>query len=349
MFGTDITIEIFNRCAGTCTGCLLSVAERRDNRPVMPPHEMREVARAVASHGRAVGIHYRAVLVFGDVPSMPLALLQRYLSACTEEGLSIGITMTLVDEDRDRHYDEALSAIEDADPKAIFDITVDPVRLERDGSYARRIRAAAARAPHLHLAALLSEAVMARWSPEALADSIDHHLDGRPISLGFTPSLSNLDRRNYAYDVRSAAEYAARFYRHTEAGREHLAREIDRFMGAGTYADFLGQTFHIAPGGLVHAVAYTVFGDIILDGRNLAKPLGNIHETDLGEILSGRVARRLNVMNEAWMANGEFGCDTCGFREACTFSGIGLARMTYRDHEGKIGSCYGPAGMGIVA
>lgn len=345
MSATDVTIEVFNRCAGTCTGCLLGVAERRDERPVMPIHELRDAARAVAGLGRANGHDYRAVLVFGDVPSMPLALQRRYYEACADEGLALGVTMTLVDRDRDEHYAGALRSILDVDGRAVFDITVDPVRIERDGGYASRIARAADLAPQLHLQSLLSEAVMATWSPEALAELFERHLPGRSLSLGFTPSLANLDRRNYAYDVRSAADYAARFYAASGTGRAHLEREIARFGASGRYADFASQTFHVAPGGLIHAVAYTIFGDVILDGRNLARPLGRLSESELPAILAGRIARRLDAMNEAWIDAGEFGCSSCGHREACAFSGIGLARMTYRGHEGRIGSCYGPAAL----
>jgi len=345
---TDITVEVFNRCAGSCTGCLLSVAERRDERPVMPIHELAAVAEGIAAYGCEKGLRYRAVLVFGDLPSMPISLQRRYYEACVSAGLGLGVTMTLVDDGREEAYRDSLRLILETDPAAIFDITIDPVRLEREEGYSRRV-AAAANMTHVHLQMLLSEAVMQRWSPEALAALASRHLSGKPISLGFTPSLSNLERRNYAYDVTSAAHYAARFYNHTPEGRDHFTRELERFRSAGSYGDFVGQTFHVSPGGFIHAVAYTIFGDVILDGRNLGKPLGTMLKEDLGSILSGRVSRRLSAMNEAWIGVGEFGCDTCVHLPSCTFSGVGLTRMIYRGHESKIGSCYGPASISAAA
>jgi hypothetical protein len=346
---TDVTIEIYNQCAGSCTGCLLSTLERRDERPVMAPSELRDVAARIASYGKTKGLEYRAVLVFGDVPAMPLALQEKYYDACREAGLALGVTMALVSNERDAHYDEALPLITQHDPDAVFDITLDPVRLARDDVYAARIKRACDRAPVLHLQVLLSEAVMSAWSPEALCDLLDEKIGSRSVSLGFTPSLINLERKNYLYDVSSAADFAARFHARSDNGRDHLAREMARFASAGSFSDFLGQAFHVAPGKSVHAVAYTIFGDMIFDTRNKSKALGRMGDESLGDILSGRVARRLSAMNEAWLDMGDFGCGTCTFRESCKFAGVGLARMAYKGHEARIGSCYGPAAMGAAA
>jgi hypothetical protein len=346
---TDVTIEVYNQCAGSCTGCLLSTVERRDDRPVMAPGELRDIAAQIAAHGKTKNLDYRAVLVFGDVPAMPLAMQAKYYEACREASLALGVTMSLVSNERAAHYASALTLITEHDPKAVFDITVDPVRLAKDTEYAARIVRASDLAPVLHLQVLLSEAVMVAWAPEALADLLEEKIGQRSVSLGFTPSLTNLERKNYLYDVTSAADFAARFHERTKTGREHLGREMDRFASAGSFSDFLGQAFHVAPGKNVHAVAYTIFGDMIFDTRNKSKSLGRIGPEGLDDILTGRIARRLSAMNEAYLDMGEFGCGTCGFRESCKFAGVGLARMAYKDHEARIGSCYGPAALGAVA
>lgn len=346
---TDVTIEVYNQCAGSCTGCLLSTVERRDERPVMAPSELRDIAEKISDYGKQNGLNYRGVLVFGDVPAMSLAMQKRYYEACRDAGLSLGVTMSLVSNERQDHYAEALSLVVDLDPEAVFDITVDPVRLDRDEKYASRISMASDLAPTLHLQVLLSEAVMTAWSPEALSKLLDAKIGGRCVALGFTPSLTNLERKNYLYNVKSAADFASRFHAQTKTGRDHLERELKRFESQGSFSDFLGQTFHVAPGKNVHAVSYTIFGDMIFDARNQSKPLGNMNSESLREIVTGKTARRLSAMNEAWLDMGDFGCQTCGFRESCKFSGVGLARMAYRGHEAKIGSCYGPAALGVAS
>lgn len=348
MTRTDVTIEVYNQCGGSCTGCLLGTAERRNERPVMALRDIRDVASSIAEYGKSKNIEYRAVLVFGDIPAMSLELQERYYDACIDSGLALGVTMSLVENEKEAHYDRALSLIANKDPLAVFDITADPVRLTRDDAYAARIRRAADLAPTLHLQILLSEAVMAAWSPEGLSEALDNKIGERSVSLGFTPSLTNLERRNYRYDVKSASDFATRFYARTKSGRDHLGREMERFKSSGSYFEFMGQTFHVGAGKKVHPVAYTIFGDMIFDARNQAEPLGSLGPQTLDDILSGRPARRLSAMNEAWLDMGEFGCGTCGHRESCKFAGVGLARKTYRGHEAKIGSCYGPASMEIA-
>lgn len=342
---TDVTVEVFNHCAGTCTGCLLSAVERKAVMPVLQPGDFAAALDALLAHGAGTGRRYRPVMVFGDVPWLPLDTQRRYYDLLAERGMPFGATMTLVEEDRLGTYRRGMEAIVAADPHAVFDITVDPVRLERDQGYRERLAEAMAAAPHLHLQALLSEAVLGRWSPEAMADLLSGHLGGRPVALGFTPALARLDRANYGYEVASASAFAARFYRHTKEGRALLKAEVARFAAVGSYADFLRQTFHVGAGLKIYPVSYTVFGDIILDGRNLGQALGSLRDQPLADILAGPAARRLSALNGAWLGRGPFGCDDCRFRQACEFNGVGITRKLYADHEFRVGSCYGPAGL----
>jgi hypothetical protein len=342
---TDITIEVFNHCAGTCTGCMLSALERKSVQPVMGPEDFAAAMQALAGHGAKAGLSYRVVLVFGDVPWLPAETLARYFGAAADAGHRLGATMTLVEVDRAERYGDGLAALTAADPTAVFDITLDPVRLERDESYAGRCRTAMAAAPHLHLAALLSEAVLAKWGPEELAALFRDRLGERAVSLGFTPTLTNLEKRNYGYQVTSAAGYARRFYQATPEGRAHLEAELERFRAEGSYGDFLRQSFHIGPDLSVYPVAYTIFGDVIMDARNGGRALGRIGAEGLTPLLSGMGAQALSVKNDIFMERGDFGCGECGNRPSCGFNGIGLARNLYRDHEAKTGSCYGPKGL----
>lgn len=344
---TDVTIEAFNHCDGTCTGCLLDPVERKATFPNMSPETFESVASEIADHGAAKGREYRTVFVFGDVPWLPLSVQEKYWRTAAKHGLKLGATMTLTDPSAGERYRKSWDLMKEYDAQAVFDITVDPIRLSRNPDYAESIRAAAAAAPHLHLAALLSEAVFEAFSPEALAALFAGEMPGQPLSLGFTPSLANLSKANYRYDVASAADYARRFHSSDSIQGAHLADELERFVGAGSYSGFLDQTFHVGPKGEIVPTAYTLFGDIFLDPRNGGKPIGKLGEgRTLTEILGGADAKRLDAQNQAGMLAGGWRCPECPWFESCTMHGVGLARRLYRDHENRTGSCYGPAGFG---
>ncbi|MBV6633064.1 MAG: hypothetical protein KI792_08540 [Alphaproteobacteria bacterium] len=340
---TDITIEIFNHCSGTCTGCMLSINERKEVYPVMRLKDFEMVMDKLVEWERQTGLNYRCVLVFGDVPWLPLEVQEQYYRAVTDRGMGLGVTMTMVDDNRTEHYARSTKLIREADHEAIFDLTVDPVRLERNPDYAKRCRDAIASAHHVHLAILLSEAILTRYSPEALSDLCQKYIGDDPVSLGFTPTLTNLARKNYSYEVTSAADYAVRFYQSTEGGAKHLERELDRYDAVGDHADFLKQTCHISGRMDVYPVAYTIWGDVILDDRNGGRSLGKLSEEQgLDALVSNIMAKRHSIDAVSWMSRGEFGCEECEFLDSCSFNGIGVARKLYREFESKTGSCYGP-------
>jgi hypothetical protein len=82
-----------------------------------------------------------------------------------------------------------------------------------------------------------------------------------------------------------------------------------------------------------------------MDQRNGGKALGNIRDTRLADILTGREARRFAAIARAGMSIGDFGCDACPHMETCTFHGVGAVRRVYRDHEHRTGSCHGPVAL----
>lgn len=342
---TDITIEVFNHCDGSCTGCVLSIAERRASSPVMTPTQFGHALDRLMMWGESQGRLYRPVLVFGDFPWLPLETQQDFYQALRARNLPFGVTMTLVDTGRADHYHRALEHICAADPGAVFDITVDPVRLERQDDYAALIQHAAGIAPHLHLQILLSEAVLEGYSPEQLSALCRDRIGDFALSLGFTPTLQNLSRRNYRYAITSASSYATRFYQTTATLRAHFDAELSRFDGIGSYDDFVRQTFHIGPDLSVYAVAYTIWGDVIMDARNGGQALGNLADTPLEQILTAPNLQRQTIHNNIWMEKGDFGCATCDFMPHCQFHGIGAVRKLYRDYEQRTGSCYGPRQM----
>lgn len=342
---TDITVEVFNHCMGSCTGCLLSVQERRSVSPVMQPYAFAAAMRAVADYGMRTGITYRPVIVYGDIPWLPISMQRKYYEAARDAGLPLGVTMTLVEEEKSDNYWRGLEAFLENGIEPVFDVTVDPIRLFKDERYQERLLKAAGMAPELHLQMLLSEAVLTRNEPEELAGRMRDALGGRPISLGFTPALTRIEGVNFQYEVGGAAAWARRFYNATHEGARLLDAEFLRFRGGSDYADFMAQTFHVGPDLSIWPTGYTIFGDVIMDERNGGTALGNIKDARLGDILTGREARRLAAIARAGMSIGEFGCDACPHMETCTFHGVGAVRRVYRDYEHRMGSCHGPVAL----
>lgn len=343
--GTDISIEVFNHCMGSCTGCMLSVQERRAVSPVMQPFAFANAMRQIADYGMETGHTYRPVIVYGDVPWLPVPMQKKYYQAARDVGLPIGVTMTLVEADKADNYWRGLDAVLSNGLDPVFDITVDPIRLFKDDGYHERILKAASMAPELHLAMLLSEAVLTRNEPESLAVQMRDALGGRPISLGFAPAVARMDGVNFRYEVGGAAAWARRFYNATKEGAKLLKSEFARYQGGANYADFLTQTFHVGPDLKIWPTGYTIFGDVIMDERNGGTALGNLADEPLYDLLRGRVARRLAVNAAAGMEVGDFGCSDCPHRSTCTFHGVGAVRMVYMDYEHRTGSCHGPLAL----
>lgn len=339
---TDITIEVFNHCAGSCTGCLLSVQERKALGPVMQPATFEKVIEELVAYGEETRRRYRPVLVYGDVPWLPVKLQNRYYEIISKAGLPIGLTMTFVEQEKEENYARGIEAVLKNCPEAVFDITIDPIRLFKDKGYHHRLLMGMDAAPELHLQMLLSEAVLTRNTPEDLALKMSDALEGRAVSLGFTPALSRMDGTNYRYEVGSAARWAKRFYERTSEGKILLANELARFGVGADHKDFIAQTFHVGPNTSVWQTAYTLFGDVIIDERNGGKPLGRLNENKLGEILSGKSARRAAALAEASMYEGDFNCSECTHFHHCSFHGVGAVRRVYKDYETRTGSCHGP-------
>jgi hypothetical protein len=343
---TDLTIELFNFCRGTCTGCALSASERREEEPNLSLSDFKTAIERVSEYGKHKDMTFRSVLTFGDVIWMPLNTLEKYWSTAVDHGVKLGCTMTLVDE-REDHYRQAMELLKSIEETAVFDITIDPVRLQRYPDYAERIRMAIEIAPHVHTQVLLSEAVIEKFAPEDLSQLIVEQT-GKPAVLGFAASLSNISHKNYRYDVKSAADYAVRYYCATPENLALMQADLHRFHwnSAGSYSDFLKQTLHIGHQLDVFPNAYTVFGDVIFDHRNNGRKIGNLKNHTLEEVLSDVRLLTMSALNAAQLdADKEFGCNECEFKPACSFNGVGMARKIYSDFEVKSGSCYGPKGL----
>lgn len=338
----DVTIEVMNQCAGSCTGCALTLEERRQASPVISLAEFGIAMERLARHGSKNGMLFRPVLVFGDIPLMPYPMLKGYLDTCVRNELPVGLTLTLASEGQDDHYDESLEMIL-SNGDVVLDLTIDPFRLAAKEGYARRVSNVLASNDHNHVQVLLSEVMLNRVIPEDLAARLESIIGEHPVSIVFTPTQANLLRRQYQFDVRDAVRFALSFYATRPWHQAHYIREMKRMTCAqGDYASFVGQAFHIGRGLDLYASIFTPFGDLILDGRNGMGPVGNLCDDSLEEILKSPKLLAMQARNAGWLRHDVYGCGTCEHYEVCGFHGVGLANKLYSGHDSKVGTCYGP-------
>lgn len=347
MSKTQITIELFNQCKGTCTGCLLTLDERKAVNPLMSSKVFDLVISKLSAYGKSIEQEFRPILAFGDFPAMDLSDQERFFSTLQKHNMHFGFTLTLVDEDKEDQYFETIEKALSIDERTLFDLTIDPFRLKNNGKYRYLMKEAVKKMNHFHMAVLLSEAVLQKLSPEDLSATLrDVFGNDVQVNLSFTPSLSNIEKKNYGYNVNSAANFYDRFLDSSPALQEHRQREIERYHQAnGDYINYLNHGFHIKHDTSIYPVVHTIFGDIILDSRNgQKKPLGRLINQDLGEILDNgsREILFLNSYNNLFMNKGDFDCGNCSFFESCRFHGVGLMRKIYKEYENRTGSCYGP-------
>ena len=344
MLETDISIELFNKCAGSCTGCMLSLEERQVVSPLMSPNLFDTVLKRINEHGEKIGAKYRPVLVFGDFPSMEISYLEQFMETLKSNNMKFGFTLTLVDTNKREHYLKAIDLILNTDDTVVFDYTIDPFRMLKDQKYVELIKETQTLAPKYHLQVLLSEAIISRFEPQQLKDIVFDGIGEGPTTLGFAPSLSNLDKKNYGYKVSSAADWAYQFYQSHPLLKAHLKREIERFDSDGEFSSMLEHYFHIGYDANIYPVSFTMFGDVIMDRRNNSKGLGSIEHTPISEIISTQnlKVQKLSSLNGAFMDSSPFNCQDCKFYESCKFSGVGIIRKHYKSFENKTGSCYGP-------
>lgn len=345
MKDTQITIELFNQCKGTCTGCMLTLEERNATNPVMSTHLFGKVLDELHEYGKIIEDDFRPIMSFGDFPAMDPMFQNEFLEKLDQKSSKFGITLTLVDTKKEKQYWDSIDNVLSIDSSAIFDYTVDPFRLKHNKAYKEVMREAVTRTPHFHMQVLLSEAVLQRLSPEELSEIlVDTFGEGIKVNLGFTPSLSNIEKKNYGYDVLSASDYYRRFLKTNITLNEHKAKEIKRYNATGDFKDFMSHGFHISGNADVYPVVHTVYGDIILNPKNQGQSLGRLVNTSLEEIFLGenKQIEKLNRYNNVFMETQDFDCYNCEFYESCKFSGIGLIRKTYKYYENRTGSCYGP-------
>ena len=340
---TDLTFELFNYCNGSCPGCMLNLKEHQFFDLASEVEDIFLGLTKLAEYGKKNNIRYRPVFSFGDVPKLDWIKQEKIYLKAKELGLNFGITLTCVDASFD--YKTIIDKIVNISSDLVFDITIDPFRLNNPiyaDKYIENLRYAVQKAPHLHLQTLLSNTMMKQFSPEELL-TIFSKIGTHPVFMGFSPTIENMSSKDrYNYTIKNAFEYAKRFYSANELQKDFFKQEISRFENSGSYEDFLKQTFHIDSNLNVYPVSYSIYGDIIQDKRNESKVLGNLHSSSLDEILNPKSLKKINIINNMQMEDNTFDCINCEFINACTFQGIGIIRKTYSDYEFRAGHCYGP-------
>ncbi len=343
---TDITFELFNYCNGSCPGCMLNSRERQIFDLASSVDVVKNGLRKIADYGLLMGLNYRVVFSFGDVPKLDWHKQKEIYEYTKSLNLAFGLTLTCVDFNFD--YNKTISDILEISNNLVFDITVDPFRLNNPmfrEKYLSNLKFATKKAPHLHLQTLLSNQMMSKFTPQELVE-IFSEIGEYPVFMGFSPTIENLTTKDrYGYDLNSAFEYALSFYNVNDRQKSFLKDELNRFENNGDYKSFAKQTFHIDSSLNVYPVSYSIYGDIIQDKRNNVQSLGNLADKELKEIIwseNNKNLGKLNVYNKLELDGSGFNCKGCKFRTSCEFQGVGLIRKTYKAFEQRAGHCYGP-------
>lgn len=343
---TDITFELFNYCNGSCSGCMLNSRERQIFDLASSVAVVKDGLKKIADYGSLIGLNYRVVFSFGDVPKLDWDKQKEIYEYTKSLGLAFGLTLTCVDPNFD--YKKTIIDILEISNDLVFDITVDPFRLRNPmfkEKYLNNLKFATQNAPNLHLQTLLSNPMMNTFTPQELVD-VFSEIGDYPVFMGFSPTIENLTTKDrYGYELKSAFEYAHSFYNVNDRQKSFLGDEIDRFAPTGEYKHFSKQTFHIDSNLNVYPVSYSIYGDIIQDKRNNVQALGNLFNAELKDIIwaeNNKYLGKLNAYNKLELDSSGFNCKGCKFRASCEFQGIGLIRKTYKAFEQRVGHCYGP-------
>lgn len=342
---TDITFELFNYCTGSCPGCMLSTLQRKDVEMAQTIENVLIGLEKIAIYGNLNGIKYRPVFSFGDTFKLKEEDLFVILNKVTELGMAFGLTVTGVDSDFESGYEAIAKKIIGKYNNTVFDITIDPFRLNNPNlapQYIRNLRVIIDNSQHLHLQVLASGALLSKFSPKELLKTLELVTKDYSVFLAFSPTVENLDSKSFNYDVTDAYNYAQDFYNLSDLQRELRDNEISRFKNSGNFSDFSKLVFHVGSDLNVYPVNYSIYGDIIRDNRNRLSSIGNLVESDLSEILNYKVLKKLDIKNGILMSTSSFDCESCHWFESCSYSGVGLIRSIYKNYESKAGHCYGP-------
>lgn len=343
MLYTDVTIEVCNVCSGSCTGCMLSIDERRDYSISITVENFHLVVERLVEWGGKNKRNYRPILVWGDVLKLPITIQKEMYDICYQKFSAFGLTMTLADDSYD--YSNAMSLLEKYD-NVIFDITIDPFRYINNGNYRSNIINATKSSKHYHLQILLSSKVIEKINPRELALVMFSDFDG--VSLGLTPVVERMnENERYRFSIEDAKKFVKTFYSSHESGIKHINSDIQRMFSSqlesSSYMDFIKDTFHISSDLSVCPVVYTIFGDIVLDWRNRFKPIGNLRKESIENILNSFKVHSLSCKNHAAiMTRNEGSCARCEYKNDCERNGIGIIFGLYDKFPEKKTDCFGP-------
>lgn len=342
---THISFELFNYCNGSCTGCMLSSLERKYELETSLS-DIEKALTKVAKYGEKYNLLYLPVFSFGDTFKLKEETLFGVYDICTNKlGMPFGTTVTCVDKDFTEQYLKIAKRIYNEFPKTIIDITIDPFRLkspsQRD-NYITNLKNVMDNSRKMHLQVLLSQAVLNKFTPKELYETLLVLGDKHNFFLSFSPTKENLGDNRFKYDVIDAYKYVTDFYALNPKNKQFNESEKNRFKADGKYSHFAQRVFHISHDFNVYPVNYSIFGDVIMDERNKLNSFGNILTNELEDIITPAKLKKLDVLNGIEMERSNFDCTNCKWLDSCTYSGIGLIRHIYKGYENRIGHCYGP-------
>ena len=230
---SDVTIELFNYCEGSCPGCMLSTEERKkDHLPIENLEGVIRALKQLAEYGPTQGVKFRPVFVFGDVPKADPKKLFKLFDTCQELELPFGMTATGTAQPFKEKYQALITQFNAYPLNTVIDVTIDPFRLihpDWSKEYQENLEILMAKSKELHVQVLGSQALFKQFSPQTLAQTLKKAIGKTPVFIAFTPTQENLKTKPFQYQVGQAYEYVSAFYQQSEELKQFWAAEENRF------------------------------------------------------------------------------------------------------------------------
>lgn len=344
---TDITFEIFNSCTGSCTGCMLSALERKEYN-INIDNILLGIDK-IKNYADLTGYKYRIVFGFADIPKMKWDDQQKIYLKCLDNNIQFGLTLTLADEHFD--YFSVINNIININDQAVFDFTLDPVRLFNSKFINYRQNVITFFESHFkkHIQILLSSYILDNFTPQFLYDNLKDFIKNNDIFIGFSPTIQNYKTNKFQqYDFEHCLQFSHAFYKCDKNLTHFIKKEIERFKNNGTYFDFTKLVFHIDDNLNIYPQIYSLYGDLIQDKRNFLESLGNIKNCELSDILTNNKLKSISIKNQLYLATSQFDCEQCHYFESCNYNGIGLALNLYQKNKKHLTYCYGPKNFDTI-
>lgn len=293
-------------------------------------------------YGKKNNMDYFPIFLLSDVSKV-----LKFDELCLRlEKLNINFGFSLTLDDKFFNYDKVLSLDCIKRVGNLFEIILNPIKLENEDYYVNNVINACKLAPKLHLKILLTNDIINKYSPERLYELLNNKLEKEyDVSLSFPQNFLSIEEVVLKkYSIKSPIEYIIRFYNMSEMKKKYIQNQIELFKNSlSDYKYFLSQSFYIDSKKNIYVVNYSMWNDFVDNNKHKSLYIGNLNENKFDELFKSNKVLFLDKKNSIHMhTNQEYDCHNCIFNLQCTSQGVGNLRSIYKDFEKNIGSCYGP-------